>query len=278
MRWSYAKGLPSKLVRNFGCELSGFSESSSVPVERLELPAASSVMILCCGEPVTLRPALSARSTSRCTAFSAGLQLHAQRVLHSGVNDCVEIRLPPLTAYTMFGGAMVEPSSAPVDLLDVTRESTLRLLEVLQTTSVWQDRFNAVDDFLSRALRASQRHIPPQLMWAWRALESSHGQVPVHWLAAEVEWSERHLINQFRAYFGSRPKAVARRLRFARAFNLLALQPAGDLCAIALQSGFSDQSHMTREFRHFAGLTPNVLREARFCDLPGIPAGILDRQ
>jgi AraC-like DNA-binding protein len=50
---------------------------------------------------------------------------------------------------------------------------------------------------------------------------------------------------------------------------------SGDLGSIAAQAGFSDQSHMTREFQTFAGLTPGVLRTARFDHLPGIPAAVL---
>jgi transcriptional regulator GlxA family with amidase domain len=84
------------------------------------------------------------------------------------------------------------------------------------------------------------------------------------------------LANRFHAYFGVRPKATARRLRFSHAFDMISSQPAGDLSMIAAQTGFSDQSHMTREFQIFSGLTPGILRTARFSDLPGIPAAVLE--
>jgi transcriptional regulator GlxA family with amidase domain len=94
-------------------------------------------------------------------------------------------------------------------------------------------------------------------------------------LARAIGWSERHLIKQFRVYFGVRPKAAARRLRFSYAFDMLSTHPTGDLSTIAAQAGFSDQSHMTREFQTFSGVSPGVLRTARFDDLPGIPAAVL---
>jgi len=36
---------------------------------------------------------------------------------------------------------------------------------------------------------------------------------------------------------------------------MLSSHPSSDLSAIAAQAGFSDQSHMTREFQTFAGVT-----------------------
>lgn len=224
---------------------------------------------------MSVAPALSRGTVTRLAAFSAGLQVRAQRVAHGGVNDCVEIRLPPLAAYALFGGAVAEKSSTPVDLLDIARDATQKLLDKLQSTTQWSERFSAVETFLGQAFMGSQRRIPPQLTRAWNALERSQGQIPIHALAKSLHWSERHLVNQFVAYFGIQPKAAARRLRFSRAFQLISSEPAGDLCDIAAQAGFSDQSHMTREFQTFAGLSPTILRKARFSDLPGIPATAL---
>jgi AraC-like DNA-binding protein len=273
--WSYVPAAPSKVVHDWGCAFGGFSECSAASVDRLELPVASSVIVLCCGEPVVLQSALSPGFTARLCAFSAGLQVQAQRVWHTGVNDCVEIRLPPLAAFALFGGAVAESNQTPLDLLDVARQPVRILLDQLQAASEWRDRLAAVDQFLAGAFAQSRKRIPPELIWAWKTLERSHGQVAIRSLSRKIGWSERHLINQFCAYFGTRPKAVARRLRFSNAFNLITSRPADDLSTIAAQAGFSDQSHMTREFRDFSGLTPAVLRTARFDDLPGIPAAAL---
>jgi AraC-like DNA-binding protein len=201
--------------------------------------------------------------------------VQAQCVLHAGTNDCVEIRVPPLAAYALFGGAIAESNREPVSLLDAAPQPVGMLLEQLRATSVWEDRFAAVDRFLARGFAASKRRVPPELTWAWETLDRSHGQVSIRALARAIGWSERHLITQFRAYFGVRPKAMARRLRFSHAFNMVSTHLTTDLSSIAAQAGFSDQSHMTREFQVFSGVTPGVLRTARFDDLPGIPASVL---
>jgi AraC-like DNA-binding protein len=224
---------------------------------------------------MTLQPALSPSSSARLSAFCAGLQVQAQCVTHAGINDCVEIRLPPLAAYSLFGGAMVEANHDPVSLLDAAPRPTSILLDQLRATSTWQHRLVAVDRFLTRGFAESKRRVPPELTWAWKTLERSQGQVTIRELARTIGWSERHLITRFRAYFGVRPKSAARRLRFSHALNLVLARPTGELSRIAAQAGFSDQSHMTREFQTFSGVTPGVLRTARFDDLPGIPATVL---
>jgi AraC-like DNA-binding protein len=196
-------------------------------------------------------------------------------VTHAGINDCVEIRLPPLAAYVLFGGAMTEANLDAINLFEVTPRSTAILLDGLRTTSAWQDRLAAVDRYLARGFAESERRVPAELTWAWRTLEQSKGQVAIRTLAQTIGWSERHLINRFLTYFGVRPKEIARRLRLNHAFDLLTVRPADEIRTIALDSGFSDQSHMTREFQTFTGVTPRALRAARFKDLPGIPAVVL---
>jgi AraC-like DNA-binding protein len=273
--WSYVAAIPSKTVQAWGCTFGGFSEYAATSIDRLEPPAATAVMVLCCGEPVTLQPALSSGSSSRLYAFHAGLQVQAQRVTHTGINDCVEIRLPPLAAYALFGGAMAEPNSEPVNLLDTAPQLISILLDRLRDTGAWEQRLAAVNQFLQHGFADSTWRPSGELIWAWETFERSHGQIAIRALAQAIGWSERHLIDRFRTHFGVRPKATARRLRFSHALNLVITHPTRDLSMIAAQAGFSDQSHMNREFQTFSGLTPGVLRTARFNDLPGIPAAVL---
>ena len=73
--------------------------------------------------------------------------------------------------------------------------------------------------------------------------------------------SHRHLLARFRAATGLAPKQHARILRFDGALDALA--QGGDFAAIAVDAGFADQAHFTREFRELAGVTPGQWRAAR---------------
>ena len=158
------------------------------------------------------------------SAFSAGLQVQAQCVSHAGINDCVEIRLPPLAAYALFGGAMAEPIANRQVFwtwprTDQHPPDQLRDDEYVGTSARCRKSIS------EHGITESTWRIPPELTWAWETLERSHGQVSIGALARAIGWSERHLIDQFRVYFGVRPKATARRLRFSYAFNLVSAHP-----------------------------------------------------
>ena len=67
----------------------------------------------------------------------------------------------------------------------------------------------------------------------------------------------RHLERLFHAHVGRSPKVMQRLLRFQSAARVLyGGRPASGLAAVALECGYSDQAHLTREFREFAAITP----------------------
>ena len=89
---------------------------------------------------------------------------------------------------------------------------------------------------------------------------TSHGRVRVDGLADEVGWSRKRLWSRFRSQLGITPKRAARLVRFDHAAHLLA---AGHAAAgVAAESGYVDQSHLHREVRAFAGLTPSAVAAA----------------
>jgi AraC-like DNA-binding protein len=74
--------------------------------------------------------------------------------------------------------------------------------------------------------------------------------------------SHRHLVLRFRAAAGLAPKQHARVLRLQAALEQLA-RAEPSTAVLAADTGYADQSHFSREFRLFAGLTPGEWRAAR---------------
>lgn len=78
-------------------------------------------------------------------------------------------------------------------------------------------------------------------------------------VAAEVGWSRRHLTTQVGAELGLSPKAYQRVARFQTAHRRLhALARTGrpSLAAVAADTGYADQAHLTREWVELGGCTP----------------------
>ncbi len=75
-------------------------------------------------------------------------------------------------------------------------------------------------------------------------------------------YSARHFIALFRAAVGLTPKHYDRLQRFNTVLRSLATGGVDDLAGLAVSAGYADQSHLTREFRDFAGVTPTRYRPA----------------
>ena len=84
---------------------------------------------------------------------------------------------------------------------------------------------------------------PPAL----RTLAGEAGVHPVYFAAA------------FRRFYGCSPGEYARRRRIDFARKQIA-NPELPLARIAVDAGFADQSHLTRVFKRFTGLTPREYR------------------
>jgi AraC-like DNA-binding protein len=79
-------------------------------------------------------------------------------------------------------------------------------------------------------------------------------------LASACGLSLRAFERQFQASYRCSPQQYARRLRVRLSCHSL-VNSRKTLAEIATQFGFADQSHYTREFRRFLGLTPGGYRE-----------------
>ncbi len=77
-------------------------------------------------------------------------------------------------------------------------------------------------------------------------------------LASSLGFSERQLRRRFLAAVGYGPKVLQRVLRLRR-FLAQAGDPSGGLARAAIEAGYADQSHLSRECRELTGLTAGEL-------------------
>ena len=101
------------------------------------------------------------------------------------------------------------------------------------------------------------------------ALAELAGRSDVGRVLSATGYSHRTMITLFRRSVGLAPKQYVKTLRFARA--LKAVRAGRALADVAISAGYSDQAHLSREFREFAGTTPSEYRRAAPCDPHHLP-------
>lgn len=87
-------------------------------------------------------------------------------------------------------------------------------------------------------------------------VESNPEVQRVSQLCAEFDLTERSLQRITARRIGLSPKWLIQRRRLQEAAERLASGETVDLARIAIEIGYADQAHLTRDFRRVTGLTP----------------------
>jgi transcriptional regulator GlxA family with amidase domain len=111
---------------------------------------------------------------------------------------------------------------------------------------------------------------------ALEAIMANYAEPPsVAELAVKVSLSVSQFERQFKKKFQTTPLKYIARIRIEAACRLL-VSTDQSLSAIALQTGFYDQSHFTNQFVRLKGMTPSLYRKEYGPGTAGDDTGILD--
>jgi len=189
--------------------------------------------------------------------YDAGL-LPGQLRAGGWSGECLQIRLSPVVAAAVFG-ASIELTGTVAALEDVWVRDAWQVEEKLRAATSWDDGFTIAAEVLRRRLGA-RPSVDPEVAYSWRRTVMSRGQLRVDGLADEVGWGRKRLWSRFRSQIGLPPKRAAQLVRFDHAAHLLAAGHA--VASVAAQSGYVDQSHLHREVKAIAGVTPTAVATA----------------
>jgi AraC-like DNA-binding protein len=94
------------------------------------------------------------------------------------------------------------------------------------------------------------------LFKAGAAMRKANGTMPVSQVAAAAHATVRTLERNFKQSSGHTVKDVSALMRFEQVRNQLWLYPDSNIAGLAHELGYTDQSHLSREFKRFSGTTP----------------------
>ncbi|GAB3801053.1 hypothetical protein GCM10028819_27560 [Spirosoma humi] len=111
------------------------------------------------------------------------------------------------------------------------------------------------------------------LVKAGVAMSEANGTIPVSQVATAAHATVRTLERKFRQSSGHTVKDVSGLMRFEQVRNHLWLHPDTNLAGLAHELGYTDQSHLSREFKRYSGSTPAAF--ARKATKQGIRADLV---
>lgn len=98
--------------------------------------------------------------------------------------------------------------------------------------------------------------VDSMLFKAGVALRKANGTIPVSQVAEAAHATLRTLERKFKQSSGYTVKDVSALMRFEKARNQLWLHPDSNIASLAYELGYTDQSHLSREFKRYSGTTP----------------------
>lgn len=115
-------------------------------------------------------------------------------------------------------------------------------------------KFYVLENFVFQQIKSD--YINPRLSLAIN-LATNQNLQNMDQLSSALCLSSRGLRKIFSQHIGMSPKYYSKIVRFNKASKQIIKSPGTKLTAIALDSGYFDQSHFIKDFKHFSGVSPS---------------------
>lgn len=160
------------------------------------------------------------------------------------------IRFHPAMGFGVLGRHYIKPTLLPLD--DQNYGSLYQLYECLSSLVDDTDVLDFMCFWVAGNLHRGVG-LPPTLKQAISLIDQGESIASLYSIS---RLSQRQLERQFKLWLGMTPKSYQRIQRVRKVISFLRLNKDAELTDTALQFGFSDQAHMTRELQVMARTTP----------------------
>jgi len=164
----------------------------------------------------------------------------------------------------MAGAVLGVPASELTDrfasLEDLWGSRASALRDRLLDTDGPEQKLECIQQLLAQRRRPLLAH--PAVLYALRELSGPEAP-SIEIVRSRTGYGAKRFIELFREATGLTPKFYSRLRRFQRVLEHASCSGGSpDWARIAAESGYTDQAHLTHEFRSFSGITPGVYRPA----------------
>jgi AraC-like DNA-binding protein len=268
--WAMVSRAPDPRLKPYVIDYQGYREHASAPMRRLQPPFDGIPMIITFGPSIDIMNGDRPGERGLYRSFLAGLHDVHVFTEYRGEQMGFQVNFSLLGAYRFLNITMSDIANRCLDLGDLLGDAAAdQLADSLQDAADWPARFDLMDRVLLERLRRG-RPMSPDVAWALKSLQASHGARSIGALSRDLSCSRKTLIQRFHAQIGLSPKSVAGILRFAHAVERIRAADEESWADLAIACGYYDQAHFNRDFRRYSGRTPREFQAALLPDGGGI--------
>ena len=258
--WSMTRIAPPPALAGLIDGYCDYHERTGSFTERRELPHAEGVMIVNLGDPIIITGGDGAAITiGPGEAFVAGVHQRAALSRSNGAQAGMHIFLPLPSVRRLLDAPMTEMVDRVVPLDALLGHAARMLGRSLREATGLAERVALLDRALQQRLARSAALCPQQAHAIDRLRRRP--DLDIMTIARDIGWSRKHLADRVRDAVGVGPRSFRRLLRFQQVTAAAARSDRPDWAALAHDGGYCDQSHLIREFREFAGMTPGMFAD-----------------
>lgn len=125
--------------------------------------------------------------------------------------------------------------------------------EVIIKSKSFEQRCNIIISYFEQKLKKDGKQL--LVDYSINKIILSKGNYLIENLSQETGYSTRYIRNLFKSYVGHSPKELSNIIRIQNMLNYMLSPSSDNLATIALNCGFSDQSHMNRQCKRYLNTT-----------------------
>ena len=169
-------------------------------------------------------------------------------------SEMLVIQFKTIGAYPFLRFNVNELNNKVVPAQEVFGNDILEVREEMLKSNSVAEKFNIVDKWLLEIL--DEKNLPAaDIISILEQIQTKPISESKN-IIVSYPHSQKHLINQFKKFFGLTPKVFHRIFRFNEILQQIRNKQQIKWTDIAYEYGYSDQSHFIKEFKEFSGFNP----------------------
>jgi AraC-like DNA-binding protein len=195
-------------------------------------------------------------------AYLIGAHDQIVKEVFEGQYHIIFVGLAPLGVYHLFRRSMEEFANTVTPLDELLPQIPL-LVEQLSEIDDFEGKIAIIEKYLIKQFEKN-RYKYSDIDLALELIYQHDGKIPIHKIVEQCQVSERTLERKFTAQLGFTPKEYARLVRFKKVMQYILMYPQTPWSELAFRFGYTDQSHLYKDFQYFTTVAPEKFMENDF--------------